>query len=884
MKPNDDTDRILDRAAEQIRARRLPAEEVEEMSRRVWSKLARRDGAAMTIDDLGPIRGCTDYRVLIPALLDGTLSRSRRLLLESHVRECVPCRKALEAARRGDRAPALGEARPSEESSTTRLPFGRWVLAAALVVGLAVSLYWLAGFGALEGRAAVVAASPGQVYRVADLTSEVLARGAAVENGERIRTGAGESAVLRLEDGSLVEVRERSWLAVRVNRRGTTIALERGGLIVEAAPQHEGHLYVATGDCLVAVTGTIFSVNSGTKGSRVSVIEGSVTVDAGGVERMLEPGEQTVTHSSLAPIPVAEDIAWSRDVDRYLDLLGEVAALRRALVEELPKPDLRYSSRLLERVPPETSFLVALPNLAETIAEADRIVRRHLAESQLLSEWMESRGGADRFGRELAGVTERLAEFGGYLGDEVLVTARLEGIGGAGRDLGRPLVLAELRDAAGLRELIERETAGHGDEQPVAFLEPSGAVPSDAADLYVWTNEDTLLAAPALTILRQALGVDRRSGSFVDTAFGRRIRDAYADGAGVLIAADLGRLGASDGIESDDLRAMEATGLLAAEHLLVEQKWVGGRTQHRAVLGFDGPRRGMAAWLAAPGPMGSLDFVSPDAKFAAAVLLVDPAILVGDLMRWAARYEGDSPGDLEERLGVDLERDLAVAFGGEIAMAVDGPLLPEPSWKLIVEVYDPDRAVWVLSQMVAAVNARRAEAGREPIELLEEELSGRTVWSLSGPRPVHLTFEAGYMLMTPSRALLDRALRYRTSGYTLASSSRFRGLLPTDGRDNFSAIFYQDALGLLEPLAERIGSHELTAEQRLKLETLAAESGPSLGYAYGEPERIVFAASSTIDLLDAGLPALLGFGAPFDVDGLVESVVDRGIDRTGGES
>ena len=51
-----------------------------------------------------------------------------------------------------------------------------------------------------------------------------------------------------------------------------------------------------------------------------------------------------------------------------------------------------------------------------------------------------------------------------------------------------------------------------------------------------------------------------------------------------------------------------------------------------------------------------------------------------------------------------------------------------------------------------------------------------------------------------------------------------------------------------------------TKDALSRLEALTAESGPTLGYAYGEPERIVFAASGTMSLLEAGLPGLLGLG------------------------
>lgn len=47
--------------------------------------------------------------------------------------------------------------------------------------------------------------------------------------------------------------------------------------------------------------------------------------------------------------------------------------------------------------------------------------------------------------------------------------------------------------------------------------------------------------------------------------------------------------------------------------------------------------------------------------------------------------------------------------------------------------------------------------------------------------------------------MIDRAVRYRRSGYTLASSPRFAQLLPAAGPENFSALFFQDAVGLFGP-------------------------------------------------------------------------------------
>ena len=78
---------------------------------------------------------------------------------------------------------------------------------------------------------------------------------------------------MRLGDGTLIEMKDRSEFSVNQTLRGTTIHLGSGSVIVEAAKQKD-RLFLDTGDSLVAVTGTIFSANAGTKGSRVSVVEG----------------------------------------------------------------------------------------------------------------------------------------------------------------------------------------------------------------------------------------------------------------------------------------------------------------------------------------------------------------------------------------------------------------------------------------------------------------------------------------------------------------------------------------------------------------------------------------------------------------------------------
>ena len=132
-------DQLLDRATEQIRARQLPEQEVEAISARVWDKVTEADAAVVPeVDELRPIRSCDDYQALLPAFIEGALPRSRQLLVESHTRECLLCRKALKAARDGRTevmAPPSGDAQ--------RPPYARFAVAAALVAMIGLGSYWM---------------------------------------------------------------------------------------------------------------------------------------------------------------------------------------------------------------------------------------------------------------------------------------------------------------------------------------------------------------------------------------------------------------------------------------------------------------------------------------------------------------------------------------------------------------------------------------------------------------------------------------------------------------------------------------------------------------------------------------------------------------------
>ncbi|MGH9240345.1 MAG: TIGR03435 family protein [Vicinamibacterales bacterium] len=154
----------------------------------------------------------------------------------------------------------------------------------------------------------------------------------AVRQGETIQSDGDRGAVLALVDGSRIEMRSHTDLSLDRADDGLRIRLNAGGIIVNAAEQRTGHLYVQTKDMTVSVVGTVFLVSADEQGSRVAVIEGEVRVQQGSTEQKLLPGEQVATDPSLIERPVREAIAWSRNAAGLSALLQQSSVVPPAIV------------------------------------------------------------------------------------------------------------------------------------------------------------------------------------------------------------------------------------------------------------------------------------------------------------------------------------------------------------------------------------------------------------------------------------------------------------------------------------------------------------------------------------------------------------------------
>lgn len=805
----------LDDAIQAMKGNEPTAEEAKRSQGRVFDRLQGEPGRA-TPDRL---RTDADFDALLTPYLRGELSEAQRMLVEDRIASNGSYRKRLDAMRGNVRE--FAPVRRQKSRTSTVMP---WAIAAGLLI--------TTGYFAMDsidrmmapgGARAEIASVNGEIFKVSAAGLEKVQPGTALAEGEAVRTAKGSAAVVRLPDGSLIEMNERAELSISAAYSGSTVKLERGNIVVQAAKQKRGTLKVATRESTVSVKGTIFSVSAGLRGTQVAVVEGHVVVDQGGRQEDLLPGQTTGSEQVLKRTTVSDQISWSKDSAKYVAMLGEIDTIRKQ-IQSLPTPALRMDSRLMRQLPADVVVYAAIPNLTGTVADATRIFEEKLKDSPVLKEWWKTEQ-VD----QIRTVAEKLRTLGAQIGDEIVIAAQYDAKGG----IGEPMLLAEVRGASA-RTLLE------GQIQQIATGMPLGDKVSVT---------DSLLR----------IGTGQVGSGFETSSLGATVAKSYRKGAGWILAADLEQiLGKS---VQKEKKAMEVTGINQLRHLLVEYQDVAGRSTTSASVTFTAPRSGIASWLALPAPMPSLDYVSPDAHVAVSAVTKDASQIANEFFAAIGGLQAHV-GTIEQQLGINIMSDLFGPIGGELTLALDGPMVPVPTYLMAAEVYDASRLTQTLRRMVQAFNDKAAGTAVGTISLTEQTVNGRVFFTIQGakiPTTLQFTYADGYVVGSNSRDAILKALQTRASGLSLPRSQRFKELLPAEAQVNASAVFYTNLGSVLKGAADAVGgSGALNSEQKKAVDQFAGSSGPVLIAAYASEDSITFASST--GFFGFGLDSLLSAG------------------------
>jgi hypothetical protein len=526
------------------------------------------------------------------------------------------------------------------------------------------------------------------------------------------------------------------------------------------------------------------------------------------------------------------------DFKKYPGLLAEFGQLQTKLQQEVQFPPERSQSRLLPLLPEGTIFYAAFPNYGDALHQAVTIFRQQREQSPVLRDWWQH-GTLAANGSQTEEYLEKIYQLSQYLGDEIVISGAM----GGHKDPSL-LILAELRKP-GLKDFLEqmaKELAAKS-STPIRVLDVQGLAAAKGTPagqgLVILVRPDYLVGALDVAALRRFNDqLDKGSREFASTAFGQRLTQAYDGGATVVGAIDLQKLIAQLPPDWDKNHTLERTGFSNAKFLVWEHKDVAGQSASQMELNFTGPRRGVASWLAAPGPLGSLDFVSPKAVMAGAMLLKHPAEIFDDIsdLTTASNPNGMAAlVQMQKAFNVSLKGDLLSRLGGEIAYEVDSFTPPNPAWKVILRVNEPELLQTALNSLFTATHltTQRSEDGG---------LVYHTFLVPSAQKATEITyvFADGYLILASSREGAAEAVRLHRSGESLAKSESFRASLPPGHSSDASFLFYEDP-SAMAAMSMRQASPQIA---EFFSQTLMRKSPVSV-CAYGEETAIREASRSS---------------------------------------
>ncbi len=541
-------------------------------------------------------------------------------------------------------------------------------------------------------------------------------------------------------------------------------------------------------------------------------------------KRPAAPAQKKPSSRSASAVPETVDVKkatepdpdWLQNLLKNRELMAELGTLANKLKAGVQYPAPRSQSRILGLLPESTILYTALPNYGDSIHQALQIFQQELSQSAPLRDFLQ-KNKLDAVEPKLEQGVQRFYEVTQYLGDEVVIAGGLKGQEPSG------VVIAEIKKP-GLRELLEKLNNEQfpNKSSRLRIFDPqqlASATEPDGADGPAVLVRNDLLVLGTVASLREFNSQVEQGGSkLVSAPLGQKLAQSYQSGAGTLLAVDLQKMiGLMPPNKIQERMMLEKSGFSDVLYLVGENKLVNGTSTNHAELTFTGPRRGIASWIAASGPLGAMDFFSSAAASVVDMRLKSPVLIFDDLREIAGDAAFASLPQMEEQLGVNLKQDVLSKLTGEIAFETKLPPetfsgaasgAPEgtmhatkaPSIKIILGVSDPVGLQQTLARLLAVA----------PVQGGQRQEDGVTINTLAIPSPgapseINYFFLDGYLIIASDRAGASEALHAHRAGDSLAKSAKLREALQASGQQaNASVLAYQNASQLFMPLLAQL--------------------------------------------------------------------------------
>ena len=517
------------------------------------------------------------------------------------------------------------------------------------------------------------------------------------------------------------------------------------------------------------------------------------------------------------------------------ELMAEITKLGEKLRDGVQYPATRSQSNILPRLPESTLFYVAFPNYGETMHQALQIFQQELRESTAIRGFLQ-KNKLDAVEPKIEEGLEKFYQFSQFLGDEVVLTGKMQG--------QEPsfAVIAEIKKP-GLKEFLEKfnnELITNKNDR-LRIIDPqdlsAGSLGAVKNPLVLVRPDLVVMGFDVASLRDLNAQIDQSGSRFTSSPLGQRVGKSYQGGVNSVFGIDLHKVvGLVPQSKPQDLSMLQKTGFADVKYLVADNRMAAGRSANQVELAFNSPRHGVASWIAAPAPMGGLDFVSSKAAFAGDIMLKNPAQILDDVVEIAGNQALAALPQMEAQFNVNLKQDLLSKLGGEIAFEMQMPAAGEAAasrakppgpgaFKVIFRVSDPAGLQQTLTRVLSGVPLQSGT--RE-----EDGVTFHTLTSLSAsgtPTEFNYFFMDGYLVIASDAVTATEAVRAHRTGDSLGKSSKLRESLASGQSANASMMFYQNAGQMLGPMLA-----QLPPEMRELLPaTGAVDTKPNVFYLYG---------------------------------------------------
>ena len=542
-----------------------------------------------------------------------------------------------------------------------------------------------------------------------------------------------------------------------------------------------------------------------------------------------------------------DDMAWLQEALKDPEFMKALEHLSQRLTTELQYPGPRTQSRILPRLSESTGFYAAFPNYGPTLHAAQQIFQDELRNSPTLQDFIR-KNKLEKDEPKFEEALQKLYEVSEYLGDEAVLTGSFKGNEPSG------VMIAEVRKP-GLKEFLERMR--HEWEpmakEPLRVLDRqqlASATDGPGQGPMVLVRQDVVVVGfNTATLRKYDAQLDGGPGAFAASVMGKRLMQAYQSGTSTIVGADLQNLLTLVPQNPSQARTMlEKSGFSDMKYAVMDSKLAGKNATTHMELVFNGPRRSIASWIAAPAPLGSLGFMSPTSYVAEAFRLKPLTQIYDDIVELAGPNATAMLPQMEANLNVNLKQDLLSKLSGEIGFEMQAPPIPPAGGNSGHMVMEPPKLKFILgvSDTAGLQQTLKRLMAQSPMQPQERVEDGVTFYSLSTPSAsgpgmeINYFFLDGYLIVATTREQAQEALRAHRSGTSLAHSSQVaaQGQPP-----KASMVAYQNSGPFLSAIAQRLSPD--TAAVFSKALT-SSEPASTFMYGYADETSIRGTANNNI--------------------------------------